>query len=275
MSVADTILAQDLSALAFCWRLERRDGVTIGLTSHDRDLVVGGVVYKAAPGLVPSSVTRGIGLEPESMDLKGALTSDAISETDLAAGKWDGAALSLTVTEWTAPGTMWLELMRGELGAVEQQGEAFSVELSGPAAALLKPVAPETSPGCRARLGDKACRVDLALHRRVVSISGVASEVASVTGGGLTPGAYVFGQIRWLEGPNCGLSQSIVANDATSMTLSEPPAFAVTAATRALLTEGCDKQMATCSARFANAVNFRGEPYLPGMDLLTRYPGAK
>ena len=156
MSLADTILAQDLAALAFCWRLERRDGVTIGLTSHDRDLVIGGVVYKAAPGLVPSSVTRGIGLEPESMDLKGALTSDAISETDLAAGKWDGAALVLAVTEWTAPGTLWLELMRGELGAVEQQGEAFSVELSGPAAALSKPVAPETSPGCRARLGDRA-----------------------------------------------------------------------------------------------------------------------
>lgn len=274
MSLADTILAQDLAALAFCWRLERRDGVTIGLTSHDRDLVVGGVVYKAAPGLVPSSVTRGIGLEPESMDLKGALTSDAISESDLVAGKWDGAALSLTVTEWTDPGTMWLELMRGELGAVEQQGEAFSVELSGPAAALGKPVAPETSPGCRARLGDKACRVDLALHRRVVSVSAVASEVASITGGGLASGDYVFGQLRWLEGANCGLSHSIIANDATSVTLSDPPLFPVAAGTRALLTEGCDKQIATCSARFANAVNFRGEPYLPGMDLLTRYPGA-
>lgn len=274
MSVADTILAQDLAALAFCWRLERRDGVTIGLTSHDRDLSVGGVVYKAAPGLVPSSVTRGIGLEPESMDLKGALTSDAISESDLTAGKWDGAALSLAVTEWTDPGTMWLELMRGELGAVEQQGEAFSVELSGPAAALLKPVAPETSPGCRARLGDRACRVDLALYRRVVSVSGVASEVVSISGGGLTSGNYVFGQLRWLEGTNCGLSQGIVANDATSVTLNEPPAFALVAGTRALITEGCDKQMATCSARFSNAVNFRGEPYLPGMDLLTRYPGA-
>lgn len=109
MSLADTILAQDLATLAFCWRLERRDGVTIGLTSHDRDLSVGGVVYKAAPGLVPSSVTRGIGLEPESMDVKGALTSDAISESDLTAGKWDGAALSLAVTEWTDPGTMGLE----------------------------------------------------------------------------------------------------------------------------------------------------------------------
>jgi len=40
------------------------------------------------------------------------------------------------------------------------------------------------------------------------------------------------------------------------------------------LVEGCDKSLATCATRFANAVNFRGEPYLPGIDLLTRYPGA-
>ena len=40
------------------------------------------------------------------------------------------------------------------------------------------------------------------------------------------------------------------------------------------LIEGCDKSLATCAARFGNAINFRGEPYLPGIDLLTRYPGA-
>ena len=28
------------------------------------------------------------------------------------------------------------------------------------------------------------------------------------------------------------------------------------------------------SPRFANAATCRGEPYLPGIDLLTRYPGA-
>nr|WP_258893257.1 phage BR0599 family protein [Sphingomonas sp. SUN019] len=40
------------------------------------------------------------------------------------------------------------------------------------------------------------------------------------------------------------------------------------------MTEGCDKSVATCAGRFANVANFRGEPYLPGIDLLTRYPGA-
>ena len=275
MSAVDIILAQDLAAFAFCWRLERRDGLTIGLTSHDRDLTIGGVLYKAAPGLVPSAISRGAALEPESMDLKGALTSDAISEEDLAAGKWDGAALLLMLTEWTAPGTLWLELMRGTLGAVEQQGDSFSTELAGPTSALAGPVAPETSPGCRARLGDRACRVDMALRRRVVRVSVVVGEGASISGGGLGVGLYVFGELRWLEGANCGMTQSIVAHDASMVTLVDQPAFAVAAGTRALLTEGCDKQITTCSARFGNAANFRGEPYLPGMDLLSRYPGAR
>ncbi|MDQ4420537.1 DUF2163 domain-containing protein [Sphingobium sp. DEHP117] len=274
MSAFDAILAQELAAFAFCWRLERRDGVTIGLTSHDRDLTIGGVVYTAAPGMIPSAINKGIALDPESMELKGALSSDAISEADLSAGKWDAAELSLALTEWTAPGAMWLELMRGTLGAVERQGEAFSAELTGPAGVLAAPVAPETSPGCRARLGDRACWVDLARHRREVSISGMTAEVATISGGGLSVGAYVFGQLRWIEGENCGLTQGIVGNDGGSVTLSELPAFPVAVGTRALITEGCDKQMATCSARFGNAVNFRGEPYLPGMDLLTRYPGA-
>lgn len=271
---ADAILAQELVALAFCWRLERRDGVAIGLTSHDRDLVVEGFPYAAAPGLVPSAVRRGIGLEVESMDLQGALSSDAIRESDLRAGRWDGAALWLNLTEWTAPGELWLELMRGELGTVEQQGESFAVELRGPHAMLERPVAPETAPGCRARLGDGACRVDLAPRRAVVRVTGMSDETVVVSGSGLVAGNYVFGSLRWLEGGNCGLVQSIIANDAESVTLSDLPIFNVVAGTRALIVEGCDKRIATCSARFGNAVNFQGEPYLPGSDLLTRYPGA-
>jgi uncharacterized phage protein (TIGR02218 family) len=80
--------------------------------------------------------------------------------------------------------------------------------------------------------------------------------------------------LRWLDGPNAGLMQGVVDNDAEGLTLADPPAFTVAAGARALLTQGCDRQLATCAGRFGNAVNFRGEPYLPGMDLLTRYPGA-
>jgi uncharacterized phage protein (TIGR02218 family) len=265
-------LEQPLVTLAFCWRIERRDGVTIGLTSHDRDLVIGGLTYRAAPGMTPSAVRSGIGLEGEDSDLAGALSSDAISEADLMAGRWDGAALELWLTQWEAPGDLWLSLARGEIGAVARKGAAFSAELIGAAAVLGAAVAPSTSPDCRASLGDRACRVDLAGRRRVVVVPSVDGVEVAV--GGLVAGDYAFGTVRWLGGANAGLVQAVVDNQADGVTLADPPAFAVAAGTLALLTEGCDRQMATCAGRFGNGVNFRGEPYLPGMDLLTRYPGA-
>lgn len=268
------MLERELVCLAFCWRLDRRDGVSLGLTSHDRDLEVDGLLYRTAPGMLPSAVSAAAGLQADSMDVTAALTADAISAADLSAGRWDGAALRLHLTDWSAPGTIWLELARGELGAIERRGEAFVAELKGMAAQLDAPVAPETSPDCRAELGDRDCRVDMASRRRLVRVVAVEGEVVAVDGGGLSAGAYAFGRLRWLTGTNAGLVQMLVASDGQSVTLADAPAFPVAAGTVAELVEGCDKRLESCSARFGNALNFRGEPHLPGNDLLTRYPGA-
>lgn len=40
----------------------------------------------------------------------------------------------------------------------------------------------------------------------------------------------------------------------------------------AMLGEVSGEHVANRRERFANALNFRGEPHLPGVDLLTRYP---
>ena len=36
------------------------------------------------------------------------------------------------------------------------------------------------------------------------------------------------------------------------------------------ITAGCDKQFSTCCNKFNNAINFRGEPHLPGTDILLK-----
>ena len=38
------------------------------------------------------------------------------------------------------------------------------------------------------------------------------------------------------------------------------------------VTAGCDKRFATCRDRFANGINFRGFPQIPGNDFLVAYP---
>jgi uncharacterized phage protein (TIGR02218 family) len=134
-------------------------------------------------------------------------------------------------------------------------------------------VAEQTSPGCRAELGDRRCRVDMAGRVRVSRVLAALTETIVIVAGAFGPN-YVFGRLRWIGGSNSGLESTIVGTMGSRLILREPPPFPIAAGDLIELREGCDKSFATCGTRFANAGNFRGEPHLPGMDLLTRYPGA-
>lgn len=269
-----SIASGEVTTLALCWRLVRRDGAALGFTTHDRDLLIGGLAYRAAPGMLPSAITQEAGLEAEGLDVAGALTADAITAGDLAAGRWDGARVRVFAVDWERPDGEQVPLARGELGAVSAAGAKFEAELRGAAAALDRPVCEATSPECRAQLGDKRCRVDMAGRVRRVAVASCDGDgnVAPIDGGALEP--FRFGRLLWLTGANSGVASPIVDAGGGRLRLREPPPFAVEPGTAAEIAEGCDKRLETCRDRFANTLNFRGEPHLPGNDLLTRYPGS-
>ncbi|MGJ3629196.1 DUF2163 domain-containing protein [Sphingomonas sp. MMS24-JH45] len=159
-----------LATIAFCWRLERRDGVTVALTGHDRDLAVDGLAYRAAPGMTPSAIVRAEGLDADTMEATGALGATAIDAGDLETGRWDGARVVAFAVDWSDPGVPAIPLGEGRIGAVTVEDGRFAAELTGAAARLERPVAEATSPGCRATLGDRRCRVAMAGRRRVARV---------------------------------------------------------------------------------------------------------
>ena len=266
-------LDRDLTTIALCWRLDRRDGISLGFTSHDRDLAIDGLAYRARPGMLPSAVSLSDGFDVATLDVSGALTSDAITADDLAAGRWDGAKVRLFAIDWEAPDTA-LPLARGEIGDVGIKDSAFTAELRGPTALLERPAVEQTSPECRADLGDRRCRVDMAARVRILTVVSADGATITVSQSEPSANAYGYGRLRWISGANSGLAGAILSSAGAVVTLREPPFFAVEAGTLAELREGCDRRFDTCRTRFANAENFRGEPFLPGNDLLTRYPGA-
>lgn len=264
--------AQPLTTLAFIWRIARRDGITLGLTSHDHDLMIDGLIYRAAPGMVPSAIEWDDGFDTERVTLSAALCSDLLSADDLAAGRWDGARLRLSLVDWRDPLAPPLRLADGELGLVESGAAGFSAALRGRAAALDAPVTGETSPGCRATLGDARCGVAMAARRRLARVTAI-SGAEVIIDFAAPEQIYAAGMLRWLDGRNAGLDSPVASSSAHRIMLREAPPFAVAIGTRLLLIEGCDRRFSTCVERFANAANFRGEPHVPGNDLLLRYGG--
>jgi len=94
---------------------------------------------------------------------------------------------------------------------------------------------------------------------------------------------FRFGAVRWMTGDNEGRSMEVKryqndvpTNGNGTITLFLPMGFDVQVGDRFQMHAGCDKRILTCgTGKFNNAVNFRGEPHVPGSDFLSGgYPDA-
>jgi uncharacterized phage protein (TIGR02218 family) len=230
-----------------------------------------GIVHRAAPGMLPSAIRRTADLSPDSAEVQGAPTHDSIPAADLAAGRFDGAAVEIGVVDWENLDRA--VLYRGEIGGVSEEAGSFSAELRSAKAVLEADTVPRTSPTCRARFCGPGCALSAARFTYDAAVSAVDLAANRVVfAGGPGPEAMRDGSLRWLDGPHAGMAMAVIAADVDGLVLDFDLDTALLTGTRARLREGCDHTVETCQARFGNAANFQGEPFLPGNDLIARYP---
>lgn len=260
----------ELEGVATFWRIFRRDGVTLGFTSHDRDLSFGGIMHRAAPGMVPSAIRRSSGLSDDGTDVEGVLSHSSITSADIRTGRYDRAMIEVGAVDWESGANAIL--YSGSIGSIREEGGAFSAELRSAKAALDVDFIPRTSPTCRAEFCGPGCALSAAHFTRTASLIECDIDAGTFRFDATTPDSYVAGQLVWLDGPAAGQRMAIRGTSGGALLLDYSLAIAPEAGARARLREGCDHRLATCVARFGNAINFQGEPHLPGNDLLARYP---
>ncbi|MEP7221682.1 MAG: DUF2163 domain-containing protein [Novosphingobium sp.] len=263
-----------LETVATFWRVARRDGVSIGFTTHDNDLWFDGLLYRTAPGMLPSAIRRSADFEPDSAEVEGALSHESISASDLAAGRFDGAQVAIGLVDW-----LTLErhvLYRGTIGSVLEEAVKFTAQLASRKAELQRDPVPRTSPTCRAVFCGPGCTLSPARFTHEGTL--VSADMAANTIAINAPAAsadLVGGMVRWIDGPLAGVRAEVIGTGADgALALGSPMDQALAPGLRISLREGCDRRLETCATRFGNAINFQGEPFLPGNDLIARYPSA-
>jgi len=259
-----------LDTVASFWRIYRRDGVTLGFTTHDRDLWFDGVLHRVAPGMVPSSIRRSSGFADDGVEVEGALSHEAISATDMQRGRYDDARIVIGALDWESGAVS--VLYRGRIAGLVAEDFGFVAQLQSAKVDLARDPIPRTSPGCRARFCDTGCTLSAARFTHRTAVTALDREANRVSFAGIDPALFAQGELRWLDGPLTGLRGTVLSADAQGLVLDRPLDEASAVGDRAQLLEGCDHTIATCSARFGNAANFQGEPFLPGNDLLAQYP---
>jgi uncharacterized phage protein (TIGR02218 family) len=266
-------LAGTATTLCLCWRLQRRDGVVQGFTDHDRDIDFGGTRYEAASGFSASDMEASLGLNADSQEVAGALSSASISEEDIAADRYDGARVEIYCVNWQAPEERIL-LRTLHVGGIAREDGLFRAELRGASAVLDQTSGRRFQRACDADLGDRRCRVDVSAAQwrgsgSILSVrAATAIEVSGI--GGFAGGHFRGGRITFTSGRNTGQSVEIAGHSSAGGTvlleLWKPPGLPLAAGNAFTVRAGCDKSHATCRDRFANQANFRGFPHMPGND---------
>lgn len=264
-----THLASEVTTLATCWSITRKDGVALYFTEHDRDVMVDGHTYQAADSMAVSALSSSIGLAVDNLEFEGMLTATAITEADLLSGRYDHAEIRIFMVNYADPTMGKLDLKTGWLGEVTRQDGKFTAEMRGLSSHLQQVIGEVYTRNCRAQLGDARCGVNLAPYTVTGTVTAVeAAHAFSDSSKTQAADYFASGVVTFTSGANAGLSMEVREFSNGRFGLFLPMPYALVVGTTFTAVAGCDKRIESCISRFHNAVNFRGEPHVPGTDKL-------
>ena len=270
-----THLDSGTTTLAWCWKITRSDGQIFGFTDHDLALAFAGIAFEPESGFAPSEIRSAQDFSVDAQDVEGALTSDRITETDILDGRWDNAAVEVWRANWASSDQRVL-MRRGNFGDIRRGRTSFVAEVRSLAHWLNQTVGRTYQFSCDADLGDARCGVNLASPLR--STAGTVATCLGDRGfaaaalGAFATGVFTMGVVSWTTGANAGRKAEVASYASGTVTLFEAPVRPIAIGDGFMVSAGCDKQFATCTAKFGNGLNFRGFPHMPGEDAVMRYP---
>lgn len=300
-------LMSDGVSLATIWKITRQDGEVFRFTDHDSDvdLTTAGVtfgdpatagVYSAALGYYRSAMKQSTSLEPDILEVLGAIDSEGFTAEDLSAGKFDHALVEIGLVNWQDLTMGVIYLRRSYFGEVNIQAENYVVSLRSLVDVLARTIVRTYQPTCTVDLGSTECGIDIDTEDTQdgfpIRQEGVVSAVASsderlsfevtISTVPRAPAGYLNdGLLFWDGTPSPSANQNggrafevdfYEVTGADSITLLYPVPRPITVGDSFVAYIGCNRTVFRCKTRFGSSAdgrgnirNFRGFPYVkPG-----------
>jgi uncharacterized phage protein (TIGR02218 family) len=261
-------IAQQVTTLATLWRIIRHDGVIMGFTNLDADIVYDGLTYLGGSGFDASSIQNRDDLSVNNLEITSFFKSDSITIADMEAGKYDFARVDIFVVNYADLTQGHIQTARGTLGQVVYDQYGYRFELRGLSHSLETNVGRMVTPTCDAVLGDFRCKVSLSSFTFTATVTEVTDQ-RKFKASSLTQIESYFkaGEVIWTSGENIGSRGEIRDHKSGGIiTMILPFNNNIAIGDSFQIITGCDKSINNCKNKFNNIVNFRGFPSVPGFD---------
>ncbi|MFG7161928.1 DUF2163 domain-containing protein [Burkholderia pseudomallei] len=257
-------LQGSLTTLCTCWLITRLDGIKLGFTDNDVDLVINGQTYSRVTGYNPTAIQSSSDMSVDNLEVEGLFNSGYIAEIDIDTGVYDGALVDVYAVNRFDTSAGMLQLRSAYIGQANYENNSFKVEVRGLHQKHTQQVLESISAVCLARFGDARCKIDLTQHTYSGMVESVPSNIQVTTN--LTNDATTFkgGILTWSTGANAGRRIKVhsFGQPAGVLTFVFPPDFPMAVGDTFSIVAGCDRQKATCQ-KYSNYINFRGFADVP------------
>lgn len=255
------------------------------LTDHDRAIDFDGATYTPVSFGQMSAERREAAFRSGNQEIRGSIDGTTITIPDLDAHRYRGAEVLQVLVNWKMP---WIVYARHRkwIRNIVRDGSTFIGTLEGRTQALERPTGGRFggtfSQTCTYELGDSlTCKKDISADVRTVTVETVVDDrrtcqftVASWTGTFLDD-YYRGGSIEWTTGDNAGNVSAIHGYvHATRQTdFLFPTLKPIQAGDIGIAKPGCDGLLSTCRDKYANQLNFGGDPFAPSSTSLIQPVG--
>lgn len=277
----NTILASSQFMCVDAYTFYLFDGTVLRYTSGDTDIVYLGNTYSAGgvSGAIFNSGSNTqlkwkVGLEVDTLKFKVAPRAATVEGYDwftaINIGLFDGAQLNLGrfyMTTYGDTSAGLLTVFTGRVGKLEMDRTTIDFSINGFTELFNQPLPRNIyQANCLNTLYDSSCTINQATYAVNGSFSSGSTSNSLNASLGQATGYFSEGKIKFTSGVNNNLWRTVqlYTNGSPSVIKINVPVYTPPSnGDTFTIYPGCNKTMATCSAKFSNLANFRGFPFIP------------
>lgn len=279
--LATWLSANNVGHRADTYKVTLADGTIYRWTSWTDNLVISGNTFLAGGSGAAPIVRRGhysqnSRLVIDTLDLellgKGFTIGGLTLPLKAAQGYFDFARVQVDHLIMPTPGDVTTfgpiaSFFEGRVAGVEPAGPNVRLRLKSELVAL-NVLLPKflASPACQNAVYDTNCALVKASWTDPGTVSSATTTTVTTGTAAIIAKAadyYNLGVIRFTSGALSGVRRAIADWATPTLTLAMPLPSAPLAGVTFDVFPGCDRTKATCNAKFANLIHFRGFPHVP------------
>lgn len=257
-----------------CWKITLTNGDIVGFTTNNEKITYDNVEYLSVSSDNIEDIKSNIDVEEDSFKISNIISSDLISANDILSGNYSNAEIEIFLLNGLNLNQGKVSLLKGKVSDIEYKDNIFIAKVIGLKNELNKEIGDVYTPLCRASFCGEKCK----LNKNNFIFNGVISSVKDNSTFSTTDsviiskanGYFENGVIEFKSGNNIGKKMEIKQFNSGNFILSIELPYILNIGDEFNVMAGCDKIFETCCDKFNNAINFRGEPHLPGIDIILK-----